>query len=118
MTKKQVTEIAESNFHKIVDYYGFSKFHGTTPYLEIDISPFADSKTDSFGEYNADDNSIVIYWPKMKTNEDIIRTIIHEYQHYLQSKTWYTRYSRMYDYSTNPYEIAAYKAESAWVIFQ
>ena len=48
----------------------------------------------------------------MKDAKHLAKSIIHEYQHYLQSPSWYTRYYSMgYNYSDHPYEIAAYKEE-------
>ena len=55
-------------------------------------------------------NEITIYYKNIASLEELIRTIIHEYQHYLQSPSWMTRYYNMgYDYSDHPYELAAYK---------
>jgi hypothetical protein len=34
-------------------------------------------------------------------------TMIHEYVHYLQCPSWYTRYSEEYKYDDHPYEIQA-----------
>jgi hypothetical protein len=60
-------------------------------------------------------NEITIYYNNIGSLEELIRTVIHEYQHYLQSPSWMTRYYKMgYDYSNHPYEIAAYKEEENW----
>ena len=49
----------------------------------------------------------------MEDEKHLAETIIHEYQHYLQSPSWYTRYYSMgYRYDNHPYEIAAFKEES------
>lgn len=49
----------------------------------------------------------------------IIRTMIHEYIHYCQSPTWYTRYSKMYAYWDQPYEVEARAiAERDWRMFK
>ena len=48
----------------------------------------------------------------MKDEKHLAETIIHEYQHYLQSPSWYTRYYSMgYRYDNHPYEIAAFNEE-------
>ena len=69
-------------------------------------------------EYDRIDNTIIIYWPKMVDKETIIKSLIHEYQHYLQSSSWMKRYYNMgYNYNNHPYEVAATKAESNWKTF-
>ena len=66
-------------------------------------------------EYDRIDNSIVIYYPQMTSRKQIIETLIHEYQHYLQSPSWFTRYYNMgFEYNNHPYEIAATKEELNW----
>ena len=41
--------------------------------------------------------------------EELIKTIIHEYQHYLQSPSWYTRHCdrNLKNYFDHPYEAEA-----------
>ena len=56
------------------------------------------------------ENSLIIYPNHIHTYDDLIETVIHEYQHYLQSPTWMERYYNMgYDYQTHPYEVQAEK---------
>lgn len=121
MTKEKVAELSTEYFHAIKDYYGLSKFHDRTPYLSIEDSPYSDDDVshDGFGEYSFDEmNEIIIYWKNIITEEDIIRTIIHEYTHYLQSPSWFKRYYNIgYDYNNHPYEIAAFNEEENWKIF-
>lgn len=116
MTKKEVTELSKNIFEKISGQYGYSKYHDTIPYLSIDDSPYADADdTNCFGEYDRHENEIMIYWKNIRDEEDIIRTILHEYQHYLQSPRWTTRYWNMgYCYHSHPYEIAAFQEEELW----
>jgi hypothetical protein len=118
MNKTQVTEIANQVFEKISKYYGLSNHQATPPYLEIENSPYSDAESDTFGEYQSWNNELVIYWTKLESFEDITRTIIHEYQHYLQSPIWMARYYNMgYDYNDHPYEVAAYREEENWENF-
>ena len=118
MTKEEVKEIAEHVFEKVAEHYGLSKFHATTPYLSIEDSPYSDEDADGFGEYRGWDNEIVVYWTMVESFEDISRTIIHEYQHYLQSPVWLTRYYTMgYGYDDHPYEIQAFNEEENWEMF-
>ena len=63
-------------------------------------------------EYDNITNSIVVYYPKVEDAKHLAEIIIHEYQHYLQSPSWMTRYYRMgYRYDNHPYEVAALKEE-------
>lgn len=106
----------ENYFTKVIEKYGVSKFQETTPYLSIEDSPYDDADDpDLIGEYRADLNEIVIYHKNIKSIEELIRTLVHEYQHYLQSPSWMTRYYNMgYSYSDHPYELAAYAEEENW----
>lgn len=121
MSKKEVTELAIYYLHAISEHYGESKFHDTTPHLSIEDSPFDESNEqhDGFGEYSFDYmNELIVYWKNITSEEDLIRTLVHEYTHYLQSPSWYKRYYHMgYGYNTHPYEVSAFKAEEDWAKF-
>ncbi len=56
-------------------------------------------------------NKITIYLPNCDNNELIVSTVIHEYTHYLQSRTKYQVYEKTHYYSTNPYERQAQRKE-------
>lgn len=116
MKKKEVLELSTQYLDKVTEYYGESKFYQTTPYLSIEDRKYSDAKDPHIkGEYCRILNEIVIYWKNIKSEEELIRTVIHEYVHYLQSPTWMTRYYKLgYDYVTHPYEIQAYKEEQNW----
>ena len=44
----------------------------------------------------------------MENMDDFVSTVIHEYAHYLQRPSWYTRYINMgYEGVDNPYEMIA-----------
>jgi len=95
MTLKQVEEVIKEVYPKIEKFYGFSKFlPNETPYVETHYNIYArysgeaeaEGEQDSCqAEYDRTDNSIVVYWPNMKSRKHIIQTLVHEYQHYLQS---------------------------------
>lgn len=84
--------------------YGFSNNKNFNVDYEIDdIDELYHFKS----EYT-DDGIITIYEDEIKDIEELIQCIIHEYQHYLQSQCWYSRYEKMgYSYETHPYEIKA-----------
>lgn len=113
VTRKQVIAYVEKYIEVVEKYYGESKHQKTTPYITLSSVIEDDIK----GEYCYIFNEIIIYWKNICSLEELIRTLIHEYQHYLQSPSWMTRYYRMgYNYSNHPYEIAADKEEENWKI--
>lgn len=116
MKKEKVIRLSKEIFKNIALDYGLSKHQPTFPYLEIEDSPYSDADDpDLLGEYKSWDNEMVVYWKNITSREMLVRTLIHEYQHYLQSPTWMTRYWSMgFDYRTHPYEIQAYKEEENW----
>ena len=115
MHLRTTRRLAEKYLDKCIDLYGYSKHHDTTPYLEF--QPYVHSvyteDDNPEAEYIFDYNTIVIYYKNITDEKHLAQTIIHEYQHYLQSPSWMTRYYRMgYRYDNHPYEVAAYKEES------
>tara|TARA_R110000803_G_scaffold210545_1_gene282593 strand:+ start:938 stop:1324 length:387 start_codon:yes stop_codon:yes gene_type:complete len=125
MDIQKIKLIVKEILPKIELKYGYSKFAETTPYVEYEKSIYArlagEDDDGALGEecpdaeYDRIDNSIVIYYPQMTSRKQIIETLIHEYQHYLQSPSWFTRYYNMgFEYNNHPYEIAATKEELNW----
>jgi len=54
----------------------------------------------------------------MKSKKHIVETLVHEYQHYLQSPLWMKRYYTMgYNYNDHPYEVQAYNEEKNYKLF-
>jgi len=126
MKLKEIQKIVEETLPKIIEHYGVSKFQDCTPYIDYDTSIYArlSGEEDMEGEQNPDaeycnmNNEIIIYYPKMEDKQHIVETLVHEYQHYLQSPTWMKRYYNMgYGYSDHPYEVAATKEESNYKMF-
>lgn len=116
MNKETVLELSKNYLLKISDYYGFSKFQETTPYISLEDSLYSDSENeDIVADYCFMHNEIQVYWKNIRSIEHLIRTLVHEYQHYLQSPSWMTRYyNQGYSYDNHPYEIKAYKEEESW----
>jgi len=125
MTLQEVKSVVNEVFPLIEKKYGYSKFFETTPYVEYSTSIYArlsgEEDDGTTGEENPDaefdslDNYIVLYYPKMENREHVIQTLVHEYQHYLQSPLWMKRYYNMgYNYNDHPYEVAAYAEEKNW----
>ena len=112
MNKKEIERLAVEYLHKCIDLYGESKYYKHTPYLSLESSPLSDDYEPGLkGEFVQDENEIIVYFRNMKSKEDLARTIIHEYIHYLQSPSWLTRYNNECMYDENPYEIQAFNAE-------
>ena len=116
MTKEEVTQLSNQIFNRIVEDYGWSKYQPDIPYLCIEDSPYSDSDDPGcFGEFDRYENELVVYWKNIRNKEDLIRTILHEYQHYLQHPSWYMRYFGMgYGYADHPYELLATAEEELW----
>jgi hypothetical protein len=117
MHLRTTRRLAEKYLDNCIDLYGYSKHHNTTPYLEF--QPYVHSvyteDDNPIAEYIFDYNTIVIYYKNIDSAEDLAQTLVHEYQHYLQSPSWMTRYYNMgFRYDNHPYEVAAFKAEKDW----
>ena len=105
-------------YDNICEYYGMSSHYnwGHAPKLILTYVDYPNSNV--HGEFSSYDRSIILNscgasW------ETIIKTLIHEYQHYLQHPGWYTRYENMFNYANNPYEIQAETvAERDWKHFK
>ena len=115
-THKKLEDIGEKVIDWCIDEFGLSKHYEHYPYMEIDMDE--DGMCGEFIGYN---NEIIICPTAMDTIDEFIDTVIHEYTHYMQSPTWYTRYANrkieltveeFADYllhgdPTHPYEIEA-----------
>mgnify|MGYP005646072573 CR=1 FL=1 len=127
LTKKEVQNIINEVYPKIEKFYGISKFQECSPYVEIQrniyekysgIEGMEGDEDNCHAEHCSVNNEITIYYPQMKNRKMVIESLVHEYQHHLQSPTWFKRYYDMgYDYGNHPYEVAATKEESNWKMF-
>jgi hypothetical protein len=124
MDKNQILQIANKAYPKIRAYYGLGKKE--YPPIEVHKNIFArlSGEPDMEGDDPADaefdrkENKLFIYSDFNDSVEDVIRGVIHEYIHYLQSGSWMKRYYSMgYTYGNHPYEIDAKKAEEDWKLF-
>ena len=102
-SKKELEDIGKKVIDWCVDEFGLSKCYEHYPYIEIDMD-----EVDLMGEFVGDNNEIIVYPNAMDNMDDFISTVIHEYSHYLQRLSWYTRYINMgYEGVDNPYEMIA-----------
>lgn len=120
MTRTEIQTVTEEVYNKVIEYYGESTHHEYVPFVAIEDTPYADEDVpkDLYGEYCSMLNEITLYWKNIPSMEVLIRTLVHEYQHYLQSPAWMTRYYKMgYGYNDHPYEVAAFNEEENWKNF-
>ena len=100
---------------KIKNVYPEVEFYKNI-YERLDAIPGCGVGEDkAFAEYSWDTNKIYLYTNHMNSEEDVIRSLIHECVH---SKQCYEIYEAYYecdlDYETHPYEIEAEYEEEKW----
>lgn len=118
MTRKEISTQALQFYNKVITHYGESNHHDTIPDINLESKMCPHIPQDAIGEYCPVYNEITLYWKNIPSTEILIRVLIHEYQHYLQSPSWMTRYWNMgYDYGTHPYEVQAWDEEEKWKRF-
>ena len=124
MSKNEVQSIIDRVFPQIIKDRGTGK--QGVPKIEVWADIYArlsgddkmrgeESKTTK-AEWVAEDNTIYIYYPNMVNEEDVIRSVLHEYEHSLQDPKQNEKY-REKGYVKNPNEIAARKAELDWEMY-
>ena len=74
----------------------------------------------SYAEYLWDSNKIVLYTDSIDSEEDVIRSLIHECVHSNQDYDIYEAYYDQceVDYDTHPYEIEAEYEEENWIKYK
>ena len=87
-SKKELEDIGNKVIDWCIDEFGLSKHYEHYPYVEIDMF-----EENPMGEFIHDNNEIIIYPKAMENMDDFVSTVIHEYTHYMQSPSWYTRYA-------------------------
>ena len=125
MITDKIQQIIDYAYPKIQSYYGKGSLDFPKIELHKDIYARLSGDEEQSGEhsrstkaqYDEDTNVIYIYYPNMKTEEDILRSIIHEYTHYRQDHKLFKQYRDMYSYDENPIEIEAHKNEEDWQLF-
>ena len=70
-------DIESTLFHKLIRVFGLSEYHEHTPYLSIE-------EGDAYGYYDHEDNEIILCEKAFDSEEDLLRTLAHEWMHYLQ----------------------------------
>jgi hypothetical protein len=121
MSKNKVQDIVDKIFPQIIKDRGIGR--QGIPKLELYRDIYArysgikgmkgEESSTSKAEWVDEDNTIYIYYPNMINKEDIIKTILHEFEHTHQDPEKWEEYSAK-GYDDNPYEIAARNAENKW----
>ena len=60
---------------------------------------------------------IYLYLPNITNEEELLRSIVHEYTHYTQDSELLAKYKKIYSYDEDPNEIEAKKNEENWEMF-
>lgn len=86
--------------------FGTSFYHASLP--KIVLSNKLDPRDKgNFGMYYYKTNTIVIYKKQHKSFVEVMDTIVHEYQHYLQDMRQYGQLEKSYVYDDHPFELEA-----------
>ena len=125
MTIDEIQSIINYAYPKIQKYYGKGSLDIPKIELHRDIYARLSGDEKQSGEhssttkaqYDEDTNVIYIYYPNMMNEEDVLRSIIHEYTHYKQDHKLFKQYKAMYSYDEDPTEIEARKNEENWEMF-
>ena len=125
MNIDEIQNIIDYSYPKIQKYYGKGSLDIPEIELHKDIYARLSGDEEQSGEhskttkaqYDEDTNVIYIYYPNMKNEEDVLRSIIHEYTHYRQDHKLFKKYKAMYGYDEDPTEIEAKRNEEDWPLF-
>tara|TARA_B100000424_G_C22524210_1_gene300594 strand:- start:43 stop:465 length:423 start_codon:yes stop_codon:yes gene_type:complete len=129
MTQDEIIEILNIAYPKVQRLITTSKLTSEPPLqskpsieLHRDIYARLSGIEDMEGEaskttkaqYDEETNIIYIYYPNMESVEDVLRSLIHEYTHYLQN---ITPLKKNIDttYDKSPYEQEAHKNEDIYL---
>ena len=125
MNIDEIQNIIDYSYPKIQKYYGKGSLEIPKIELHKDIYARLSGDEEAEGEhskttkaqYDEDTNVIYIYYPNMMNEEDVLRSIIHEYTHYKQDHKLFKQYKQIYSYDEDPTEIEAHKNEENWEMF-
>ena len=121
----EIQQIIDYAYPKIQSYYGKGSLDFPKIELHRDIYARLSGDEEAEGEhssttkaeYDDETNIIYIYYPNMMNEEDVLRSLIHEYTHYKQDHKLFKKYKAMYSYDEDPTEIEAKRNEEDWPLF-
>jgi uncharacterized protein YjaZ len=105
---------AEKALEWCKDYFGLCDRKRTELKFKVSERKRKFGNFDIYGNYCFWRNTITLYLPNTITIHDIVSTMIHEYTHYLQSRTRYRGYEKTHYYSQNPLEKEARRNEDKY----
>jgi hypothetical protein len=123
MSEEDVQSIVDRVFDQIVDDRGVPPQGKPKTSLHTDIyerhSGIAGMKgevsEEAKAEFDDKDNAIYVYFPNMTSEEDVIRSLLHEFEHAHQDPKEYEMYREAgFDGQNNPLEVKAFAAEKRW----
>jgi len=123
MTQDSVQLIVDRVFPQIMNDRGMGKQGAPKVELHADIyarhsgieGMEGELSHSSKAEWVDEDNAIYVYYPNMVNEEDVIRSILHEFEHTHQDPKQYDVYKAQgYDGLSNPHEVDARNAEAKW----
>lgn len=116
MHKRTCESLSKKYFEQIKAKYGMSKYKKDFPVLVFNVPNYPNSTDEAY--YDSIDNEICVHYNNIESEIDLIKVLLHEFKHFLQSPTWFTRYYDMgYKYDDHPYEIAAKEFEKEYINF-
>jgi len=109
---KNAKQIINETFNWCIEKFGTPLKNGELP--DLNVSYIRNS--DCFGYYCSMDREITIFPYMIQSKSMLIRSVIHEYTHFLQMphrKNYrkYTKLEENFGYDNNPLEVEAYEAE-------
>ena len=124
LAQEEVQSIVDRGYPQIVNDRGPAHKPGV-PKIELHADIYArhsgiagmkgEVSEEAKAEFVDAENAIYVYYPNMTNEEDVIRSILHEYEHARQDPKIYDKFRELgFDGLDNPYEKAARKAEEGW----
>ena len=131
MEEKDIIQVVNKVYPKIVKYYagdneeeykkGFPEIDHSWPNVYARYSQNVDmeGEDDASAEFVRKEKKIYVYYDNVPDREDLVKALIHEYVHFLQSESWMQRYYKSggYEYHNHPYEVKATEEEEKWNLF-
>ena len=120
MKQKEITKIVNKVYPLIsTDYKSNAKVELYSNIFDRLNGIIAIDDHESYAEYSWSYNKIYLYTNHLNSEEDIIRSLIHECVHATQSYELYEAYYKCkLDYETHPYEIEAEYEEEKWINYK
>ena len=88
---------------------------GTNPSIRIPyVSVIRRGRSKNFGTFDINKNKIIVYHNVCETVGMMIKTIIHEYTHYLQDMNEYQILYKKVGYNKHPHELEARRNEKLY----